>query len=235
MGEGILIRGVWRILGAGLVAAALAACGPVMPSATDAGASKASPAGSPSTSVAPSPSPAADLPGRPYDGATLLALMRAQRQPALDASLVREDVANAMAQQVWTYDGMPYQATLFEAACEGPTCTVGLTGLPAFATDPTFADTYRWVLDPGSAALQPEGAWPSLSGYPHELDAELAAEAQRLDTDGRLDGLQLSSARWVSDAGRRTFQLQFDDGLDPASGVSVLLNRTDQVLEPVAR
>jgi len=184
--------------------------------------------------VVPVATPGADLAGRPYDGAAVLALMRAQGLPAIDPALLDEGVAAAVADNLWTYDGQPYRRLIFEGRCEGAGCALGVTGLPTFASDATFADAYRWMIEPGAAALRTEGGWPSLSGYPHELDPELEAEARAL-AGGDLDDLQLSSIRWLPDAEDRLFELQFDDGLDQASVVYLLLNRTDQTLERVVR
>ncbi|HEX5826387.1 MAG TPA: hypothetical protein VFY23_02620 [Candidatus Limnocylindrales bacterium] len=228
---------VRRLVAALVVAGALAACSPAASSPVDPGSSK-KPSTSPpaasadpvATPVVPSASPAADVPGRPYDGQALLALMRTQQQPALDPSLVTDAVAAAMAEQVWTYDGTPYRQVMFEGSCESGACALGLTGLPSAAGDPSFADAYRWAVEPGASVLRTEGGWPSLSGYPHELDEALAEEARLLDAEGLLEGLQLSSVRWVPDLEDRVFELQFDDGLSQESVVYVRLNRSDRTL-----
>jgi hypothetical protein len=211
-----------RLRGGGLVVAlVLAAC--------TGGAPTASP-----LVVEPLQSPPAEsqdlvpAAGRPYDGATVLAAMRASTRPGgVPDEIETEPVATAISELVWTWAGRRWEILSVGGACGPAECTVELAGSPASAAG---ADLYTFAVDRANGTVTLEST--DLHGYPAALDAVLDELAQ--DAAGsELDGLALASASWLPppDAGRYWLAYR-SGGEEGAPGLDLLLDAaTGEVVE----
>jgi hypothetical protein len=192
----------------------------VLAACTDGG-----PTGSPLVVEPPQSSPAESqnlvpAAGQPYDGATLLAAMRASTRPGGVPDVVEtEPVATAISELIWTWGGTPWETLSVGGACGPSECTVELAGSPAAAAG---ADLYTFAVDPADGTVTLEST--DLHGYPAALDSVLDALAQDAAGD-ELDGLALASARWLPppDAGRYWLAYR-SGGEEGAPGLDLLLD-----------
>ena len=120
-----------------LVALALAAFAGPGPDATAS-------VGQPATATADPSGPAAA--GQPYDGAAMLAAMRDSTRPGgVPDELETNAVADAVAAQIWTWDGQPWEALSVGGACGPAECDLDVAG----STDGMAgADLYTFTVDP---------------------------------------------------------------------------------------
>jgi hypothetical protein len=183
---------------AGIVAAALllAACAvDASPSASSAGrpSAAAASASAASESDAPSPSGTRASPGRPYEGDALLAAMRDSRRPGgVPDQLETDAVAAAVAAQLWTWDGEPWEILSVGGACGPDACSLDVAG----STDGTAGtDLYSFAVEPESGAVSLVGT--DLHAHPTELEAEMDAAARAALDEAQLEGLALVGARWL--------------------------------------
>jgi len=172
------------------------------------------PAPSPVTSVQPTPSVEIGHPGRPYDGAAILEAMKASRRPGgVPDELETPGIAAAVAEQVWTFAGAPWQTVAIGASCGPERCTLDVAGTPEGGAG---EDLYTFSIVPASGAVSLLVA--DLHGYPTALDAELDAVARRgLDAE-RLAGLKLLGARWLQPPESGRFVLSYRSGGEEGSG-----------------
>lgn len=198
-------------------AVAFAACAVVMgacsigvpsPSASGAGPSATQSA---TQGTLPSASPAAIAlpePGRPYDAGALLAAMRDSRRPGGVPDVLETDaVASAMADAVWTLDGRPWVTVAAGGSCGPETCTLELSGAAAG----TEADDL-WVfdVDPGTGAVHVAGA--ELRSLPNGLAADLDGLVRSLVDPATLEGLIVTSVRWLPPPADGRFVLSYRSG-----------------------
>ena len=202
-----------------LVALALAACAGPGPDATAS-------LGQPATITAdPSGPPAA---GQPYDGAAMLAAMRDSTRPGgVPDELETNAVAHAVAAQIWTWDGQPWEALSVGGACGPAECDLDVAG----STDGMAgADLYTFTVDPASGDVTLQST--DLHGYPAALDAELD-EMARAEAGDELDDMALVSARWQPPPDQARFWLAYrTGGEEGAPGLDLLLDTaTGTILE----
>jgi len=203
-----------RLRTSGLVLAlALAACAGPGPDATAS-------LGQPATATTDPSSPAAA--GQPYDGAAILAAMRDSTRPGgVPDELETDAVAAAVASQVWTWDGQPWDMLSVGGACGPAECDLDVAG----STDAMAgADLYAFTVDPadGDVTLQST----DLHGYPAALDAKLDQMA-RAEAGNELDDLAFVAARWLPPPDQGRFWLVYrTGGEEGAPGVDLLLDTT---------
>jgi hypothetical protein len=196
------------------------------------GSATASPDSTPSTATAAptDPGPMAQ-PGTPYTAADLLAAMRDSRRPGgVPEELMSEAIAGAIAEQAWTWDGVPWESISVGAACGPDACSLDLAGTPAGGAG---TDLYSFTVDPGSGTV--ELLSTDLHGYPPALEEELDAAARAaLDAD-ELAGLALVGARWLAPPDTDRYWLAYRSGGEEGSpGIDVLLDlASGEVLETV--
>ena len=158
--------------------------------------------------------------GRPYTVGDMAALLRdAAARPAGFAAEVAtpqllETMAGVLADQVYSYDGTPYQRVTMSARCDGPPveqCDLALTGIPAFTDDPEIRDDYLWTVDPVTGRMSMIDHW--LGGFPDTLTASLDALAQSLDVDGRYKDRYLVRVGWELAPPDDAYVLRYTNGL----------------------
>ena len=166
-----------RVLGAGrartigrmaLILPLIVACGPtvglVSPSGqapTETPWSGLAPTKAPYTAPPPTPpwapvaTPAGMTHGRPYQPADIAAVIQAMPSfaPALRTPAMTLKLASAIASDIWTYDGTPYELLQISGRCDdGPRlrCDVFTEGLPGFARTRDDFDLYQWEVTGGA-------------------------------------------------------------------------------------
>jgi hypothetical protein len=199
-----------RHLVALLLTLALASCGSPEPS---------SPAENQTPNLLPSPS-SAGTPGRPYDGAAILQSMRESRRPGgVPAQLQTDEIAAAVANELWTWDGRAWPQLIIGGACGDSTCSLEVSGAPAEAAG---ADLYVLTIDPASAAVAAEGT--DLHGYPAWVEADLRSAALAAAPDA-IEGLTFVSARWLPPPDAGQYWLSYRSGGEEGSpGVDLRLD-----------
>lgn len=197
--------------------------------ASPSGGANASPPPSPTPTPAPTTGP---TPARPYDAADILGAMASSRRPGgIPEQLQTTPIADAIASQVWTYDGTPWPAITTGGSCGPQTCTLDVSGIPDGGAG---EDLYTFSITPADATVELLVA--DLHGYPAALKTYLDALARAGVDSDRLAGLALVGARWLSPPRDGQFVLSYRSGGEegsPALDVTVDL-RARRVLE-VAR
>jgi hypothetical protein len=140
-------------------------------------------------------------------------------------------LAQAIADQVWTYDGSPYREVWIQGSCDESglgRCELTLSGLPPFAPTRESQDTYAWNVDLATGLIAP--GRPQLKGHPPELDPELDALAQSLDTKGQLAEKGLIGVEWVLPPARDTFFLRYgkSEEMGGSGAIFVTLDRANR-------
>lgn len=181
----------------------------------------------PSTSLAPvatvtpgssaSPAPGA---GQPYDAAALLAAMRDSTRPGgVPDELETDAVANAVASELWTWDGRPWETLTVGGACGPSTCDLEVAGAAEGAAG---ADLYTFSVDPAAGTVTLEAT--DLHAYPAGLDAQLDAMARAAAGD-QLGELTFVSARWLPPPDEGRYWLAYRTGGEEGSpGLDLLLD-----------
>lgn len=194
-----------------------------------------SPTASSSASASPSSTPepsAGATADRPYGAADILAAMASSRRPGgIPEQLQTTPIADAIASQVWTYDGTPWPAITTSGSCGPQTCTLDVSGVPDGGAG---EDLYTFSIIPADATVELLVA--DLHGYPAALKTDLDAVARAGVDPDRLAGLALVGARWLAPPRAGQFVLSYRSGGEegsPALDVTVDL-RASRVLE-VAR
>lgn len=166
-----------RVARAAILAILLAGCGaPSSPSATPAETTEIS----------------VPEPGRPFDGAQVLAAMRDSRRPGGVAEpLQTAEIADAVADAIWTVDGEPWTTMAVGGSCGADECTLEVGGSRAGAAG---EDAWTFNVVPATGEVTVLGA--QLGSVPDALVAHADRLARDADTDGLLDGLILAGHGW---------------------------------------
>jgi hypothetical protein len=178
----------------------------VAPSATPSAIQSAQPSATPATLALP-------VPGRPYDASTVLAAMRDSRRPGgVPDALETDAVASALADAIWTLDGRPWATVAAGGSCGPETCTLEVSGAGAGAE----ADDL-WVIDvePGTSAVRVASA--ELRSLPAGLAADLDGLVRSLVDPAALDGLFVTSVRWIPPPAEGRFVLSYRSGGEEGS------------------
>jgi len=199
-----------RALAFAVCAVLLAACVDEVPSpsATDV-APSATPSATQSAHASATPAALAlPEPGRPYDAGTLLAAMRDSRRPGgVPDALETDAVASALGDAIWTVDGRPWSTLATGGSCGPETCTLEVSGAAAGAE----ADDL-WVFDvePGTGAVRVASV--ELRSLPDGLAADLDGLVRSLVDPAALDGLFVTSTRWIPPPAAGQFVLSYRSG-----------------------
>ncbi len=111
--------------------------------------------------------------------------MRASRRPGgVPDTIETEQIAGAIADGLWTFDGSAWPAMVVGASCGPERCTVDIAGTPDGADG---EDLYTFSVTPATGSVSLLVA--DLHGYPSSLDPLLDGVAQEGVSPGRLDGL----------------------------------------------
>ncbi len=182
-----------------------------LPSASSSATSTLSPTAPPS--VQPSPSAQAEVPGQPYDGAAILKAMQTSRRPGgVPDEIETSAVAAAIAGQVWTWGGEPWQAIVAGGSCGAESCTLDVAGTPDGGAG---EDLYTFSIALPAADVKLLVA--DLHGYPATLAPTLNAVARAGLSADRLKGLQLLAARWLPPPKAGQFVLSYRSGGEEGS------------------
>ena len=205
---------VASVLLAGLL---LGACRAPGTQATDA---QVDPSHQPTASPTTSSTGVDSQPGRPYSADDLLAAMRDSRRPGgVPDELETAQIASTVADEIWTWDGTPWQTISIGAGCGLEHCSLEVAGAPIGSEG---VDLYSFSVDraAGEVALTAS----DLHGYPTDLEPRLDAVARSGVAAGVLAGMELLAASWLPppDAGR--YRLAYRSGGEEGSpGVDVLI------------
>lgn len=188
---------------AALLVVATAACtaaAPVPTSPTPTPTTSPTATGLPIATPTPTPSEAPgpvgiELPtvGAPFDAATILTAMRESRRPGgVPDQLETDAIGAAVAAAISTFDGLPWTTLAASGSCGPGSCTLELAG-----TRPDSHGDDLWIFDvrPGDGTVAVITA--ELRGLPNQLLPALDGLARSLLPAATLDGLLLTSARWL--------------------------------------
>lgn len=147
-------------------------------------------------------------PGRPYDASALLAAMRDSRRPGgVPDALETDAVASALADAIWTLDGRPWSTMAAGGSCGPETCTLEVSGAAAGAeTD----DLWVFDVEPGTGAVRVASA--ELRSLPAGLAADLDGLVRSLVGPAALEGLFVTSTRWIPPPAEGRFVLSYRSG-----------------------
>jgi hypothetical protein len=169
-----------------------------------------------------SPAPSADAsddalaipqPGRPFDGATILAAMRDSRRPGgVPDQLETDAIAAVIADQLWTIDGERWTTMSIGASCGPVRCTLDVSGSRTAALGD---DLYAFEIIPAGDAMSPIST--DLRSVPPDVGAVLDRMAQEADPRINRDGLVLTSVRWNPPPDHARFQLSYRSGNEEGS------------------
>ena len=157
-----------------------------------------------------------DLPiaGRPLDAAAVLEAMRATTRPGgVPDELETVEAAAAIAQAIWTVDGMPWDTASIGGFCGTATCTLDVAGS---RDDRAGEDLWTLEVDRGTGSLELLVA--DVRSLPPALVDELDRLARLLVEEVDGDSLLLVNARWLpppAEGGR--FVLSYRSGGEEGS------------------
>lgn len=219
------------------VAALLAACSVTWPSPTPSVDQLTSRAPSPPASEAPASTGATDSgpivvidpPGRPYDGADILAAMRESRRPGgVPDQLETDAIATAVAEQVWTIGGEPWALVGIGGTCGAQMCDLEVGGSRGGVVG---EDLYLFSvdLDDGSVTLLDSVL---LGLDPETVEALDIAARERWEDN--LSGYLLAAARWRAPPDEHRFELAYRSGGEEGSPqIDLILDVEAGTVEPM--
>ena len=152
-------------------------------------------------------------PGRPYDADDLIEAMRDSRRPGgVPAELQDAGIAAALAEQLWTFDGEPWNAIAAGGTCDASACSLQLSG----GTDAGGGeDVWVFGIDLTSGTVEVVSA--DLHAVPEDTAAALDRWVRALDGDGLLDGLLHTAVRWLPPPAEDRFRLAYRSGNEEES------------------
>jgi hypothetical protein len=188
------------------------------------------PAPSPSEAVESQPEPPGltlPEPGRPFDAATLLALMRESRRPGgVPDALETDAIATALAGAIWTFDGRPWTTTAVGGSCGPETCTLEIAGARA---DLAGDDLWAFAISPATGAVEVVAA--QLRALPAELPIAVDELVRAADADESLAGLLLASLTWLPPPEEGRFLASYRSGGEEGScGIDVTLDAVSALI-----
>jgi hypothetical protein len=139
--------------------------------------------------------------------------MRDSRRPGgVPAELLAADIAGALAERLWTFDGEPWEAIVAGGACDGSSCTLELSGRTAAAGG---EDVWVFAIDANTGAVELINA--DLHALPVETADALDRWARELDEDGLLEELLTTAVRWLPPPAEHRFRIAYRSGNEEAS------------------
>ncbi len=194
-----------------------------MPASANGSASAA-----PSPTDEPEPSASAAVgPGRPYDAADILEAMRASPRPdGVPGVLQTDAIASAIADEIWTIDGEPWDTFLIGASCGPDSCLVEVVGSRDEAEDD---DAWTFGVNPGTGEVT-VGA-TDLRALPPAFVADLDRLARSLVDDAPIGSMVLANVAWLPPADVNRFAMSYRTGGEEGScGVDVVIDIDERVV-----
>jgi hypothetical protein len=171
----------------------------------------------PPLSPVPTSTPQEVVHGRPYKPEDVFPAI-GMLPPSYPLELRRPEyaqpLADAMSEGIWSYDGKPYLELHVDARCadSGPfRCEVTVAGIPSFVPARDYADWFSWEVTDTRVRLMDGN---QLGGLPADLQVPLDQLARSLDTEHRLEGLELVNLGWVIPPPEDAYILRYSDGLE---------------------
>ncbi len=127
-------------------------------------------------------------------------------------ALETDAIATALAEQIWTLDGRPWTSVTAAGSCGADACTLELSGV-----GPEAAGEDVWVfdIDPSDGSVSRASA--DLHAVPPTLAASLDELARATDEEGLLEGLLMTSVRWLPPPDDGRFVLAYRSGEEEGS------------------
>lgn len=171
----------------------------------------------PSASESPAPTPASIAlpdPGRPFDASALLGIMRDSRRPGgVPDQLEADGIAATLADTIWTFDGRPWTTVSAGGSCGPQTCTLEIGG-----TRPGMQGDDLWVFSVAPSTGAVDLVSTDLRSVPTELLPPIDDFARWVVSPRTtLDGMVLTSARWVPPEDNHRFVLSYRSGGEEGS------------------
>ena len=176
----------------------------------------------PTPSQAPGPSGIGLLAaGTPFDAATILSAMRESRRPGGVPDQIETDaIAAALAASIWTFEGLPWTTLAASGSCAPASCTLELAG----ARPDSHGDDV-WTFDVWPADGTVAVTMAELRSLPNHLLPALDGLARSLLPAATLDGLLLTSARWLPPPAGGQFVLAYrGDGEEGSCVLDITLD-----------
>ncbi|HEX6140804.1 MAG TPA: hypothetical protein VF013_10170 [Candidatus Limnocylindria bacterium] len=199
--------------------------------------SSPNPTGAPASGSAPasaSASAAATGPGRPYGAEQILEALRAStRLGGVPDDLETPEVAGAIAEQLWTFTGEPWEAFYVTSRCPGnDTCILELF---ASASGSEGADSYAFSVTRDDGHVELTGS--DLAAVPASALAELDAAIRAGVPASRLEGMAAVGVRWQLPPEQDRLWVSYRSGGEEGSpSLGILVERTTgAVLQVVQR
>ena len=134
--------------------------------------------------------------------------------------LETEPIAAAVAASVVTFDGLPWTTMAASGSCGTDSCTLELAG-----TRPDSHGEDVWIFDVRPAEGTVAVTTAELRGLPNELVPALDVLARSLLPAAPLEGLLLTSARWLPPPDGGQFALSYrGDGEEGSCGLDLTLD-----------
>lgn len=147
-------------------------------------------------------------PATPFDAATLLDAMRDSRRPGgVPDQLETDAIATALAEAIWTLDGMPWTTMAVGASCGPQLCTLEIAGAAAGAQGD---DLWVFEIVPASGAVKLVST--DLRSLMPDLVGRLDELARSLFPSPNFEGLALTNARWLPPPDEGRFVLSYRSG-----------------------
>ncbi len=138
------------------------------------------------------------------------------------------DIAQQLADLVWTYDGQPYASLALEGRCGSTLCDIELQGVPAFAPEEDgHVDLYLFRVERSTGTVAPirDDNVQLTSGYPPELDIEIDRVVRAGVNPEVMTGLELRNAVWMQPPNFGQFIVSYDSGNEEGSrAIQVVLD-----------
>jgi hypothetical protein len=211
-----------------LIVLLIAACSGPSPSPSQPGPSEAS--ASPAASAAEESAPAASAsagagPGQPYDAADILEAMSTSPRPdGVAEELQTNAIAAAIAAEIWTFDGMPWDEMVVGGTCGAQTCVVEVSGSREGVEGD---DAWTFAVDPATETVS-VGA-TDLRALPGEVADELDTLARSLVVNEALETMELSNLAWLPPPGTDRFAMSYRSGGEEGScGVDLVVDAAER-------
>ena len=194
------------------------------PTPTTSPSPPASPIATPRSTQTEAPGPTGiELPaaGTPFDPATIMTAMSDSRRPGgVPDQLETESIAAAVAAAVVTFDGLPWTTMAASGSCGADSCTLELAG-----TRPDSHGDDVWIFDVRPAAGTVAVTTAELRGLPNAMLPAIDALARSLLPAAPLEGLLLTSVRWLPPPDGGRFALSYrGDGEEGSCGLDLSLD-----------